>query len=111
MPTITNPLSKPLVNVRSSQSDGIYERALSEGQELIDHPKSSVPLRNVLRQHQKGRMTVWERITYLADTCSEPIVLFQNWGPQLDGASLVTALIKIDGQDVAAHTFQLVLVA
>lgn len=103
MPTITNPLSKPLVNVRSSQSDGIYERALSEGQELIDHPKSSVPLRNVLRQHQKGRMTVWERITYLADTCSEPIVLFQNWGPQLDGASLVTALIKIDGQDVAVY--------
>ena len=46
-------------------------------------------------------MTVWERIECLAD--EEPTVLFQNWGPNLDGASLVTALIKVNGRDVAIY--------
>ena len=46
-------------------------------------------------------MTVWERIRYLAD--DEPHVLYQNWGPNLDGASLVTAIITVDGRDVAVY--------
>ncbi|EEB79665.1 putative carboxyl transferase domain protein [marine gamma proteobacterium HTCC2148] len=46
-------------------------------------------------------MTVWERIECLAD--DEPTVLFQNWGPNLDGASLVTALIQVNGRDVAIY--------
>ncbi|MCH1492132.1 MAG: acetyl-CoA carboxylase carboxyltransferase subunit, partial [Luminiphilus sp.] len=46
-------------------------------------------------------MTVWERIRYLAD--GHPQVLYQNWGPNLDGASLVTAIIQIDGRDVAVY--------
>jgi acetyl-CoA carboxylase carboxyltransferase component len=33
----------------------------------------------------------------------EPIVLFQNWGKNLDGASLVTAVLNIDGRDVAVY--------
>jgi acetyl-CoA carboxylase carboxyltransferase component len=46
-------------------------------------------------------MTVWERIDMLAD--EPPMVLFQNWGPNLDGASLVTAIIKVEGRDVAVY--------
>ncbi len=33
----------------------------------------------------------------------EPTVLYQNWGPNLDGASLVTAIIKVKGRDVALY--------
>ena len=33
----------------------------------------------------------------------DPHVLYQNWGPNLDGASLVTAIIQIDGRDVAIY--------
>jgi hypothetical protein len=36
-------------------------------------------------------MTIWERIQVL--TTSAPTVLFQNWGENLDGASLVTAML------------------
>ncbi|MEM7691018.1 MAG: carboxyl transferase domain-containing protein, partial [Pseudomonadota bacterium] len=57
--------------------------------------------RAVQRQHLKKRMTVWERIRCLADDA--PTVLYQNWGPNLDGASLVTALIKVGGRDVAIY--------
>ena len=46
-------------------------------------------------------MTIWERIQCLAD--AEPTVLYQNWGPNLDGASLVTGLIKVNGRDVAIY--------
>ena len=46
-------------------------------------------------------MTVWERIRFLADEA--PHVLYQNWGPNLDGASLVTAIISVDGRDVAVY--------
>ena len=48
-------------------------------------------------------MTVWERIDVLKDEGSEPTILFQNWGPNLDGASLVTAIVKINGRDVALY--------
>ena len=46
-------------------------------------------------------MTVWERITLLVD--DEPTILFQNWGPNLDGAGLVTVLAKVGGRDVAIY--------
>ena len=46
-------------------------------------------------------MTIWERIRFLSD--GEPTILYQNWGPNLDGASLVTALVKINGRDVALY--------
>lgn len=52
-------------------------------------------------QHSKGRMTVWERIKVL--TTENPNILFQNWGPNLDGASIVTGIIKIGGRDVAIY--------
>jgi acetyl-CoA carboxylase carboxyltransferase component len=46
-------------------------------------------------------MTVWERIRVLTD--KEPNILFQNWGRNLDGASLVTGIIDIGGRDVALY--------
>ena len=46
-------------------------------------------------------MTVWERISVLTDV--PPTILFQNWGENLDGASLVTAIVSIDGRDVALY--------
>ena len=36
-------------------------------------------------------------------TPGRPEVLFENWGPNLDGASLVTAVLRIAGRDVACY--------
>ena len=80
---------------------GRYETTLKRGTELRNKPYVAAGTANRQRQHLKERMTVWERIRFLAD--SEPHVLFQNWGPNLDGASLVTAIISIDGRDVAVY--------
>jgi acetyl-CoA carboxylase carboxyltransferase component len=83
-----------------ARNPGIYEDALKAGWELQQRPKGA-PVTAIERQHQKNRMTVWERITLLVD--EEPTILFQNWGPNLDGASLVTALAKVGGRDVAIY--------
>ena len=80
---------------------GRYEATLRRGAELREKPLMAAGSRNRLRQHLKGRMTVWERIRYLAD--DTPHVLYQNWGPNLDGASLVTAIMSINGRDVAVY--------
>ena len=80
---------------------GRYEATLRRGAELRDKPLMAAGSRNRLRQHLKGRMTVWERIRYLAD--DTPHVLYQNWGPNLDGASLVTAIMSVNGRDVAVY--------
>lgn len=80
---------------------GLYEKALKHGWELQQRPYRASGVKNTQRQHQKHRMTVWERIECLADEA--PTVLYQNWGPNLDGASLVTALIKVNGRDVAIY--------
>jgi len=83
-----------------ARKPGIYEDALKAGWELQQRPQGA-PVAAIERQHQKNRMTVWERITLLVD--DEPTILFQNWGPNLDGASLVTALAKVGGRDVAIY--------
>ncbi|RLQ20396.1 acetyl-CoA carboxylase carboxyltransferase subunit [Seongchinamella sediminis] len=80
---------------------GLYEKALKHGWELQQRPYTAAGVKSTQRQHQKNRMTVWERIQCLAD--GKPTVLYQNWGPNLDGASLVTALIKVNGRDVAIY--------
>ena len=80
---------------------GLYEEALKKGWALQQRPYQAAGTKSIQRQHLKNRMTIWERIEFLAD--EEPRVLFQNWGPNLDGASLVTALIKVDGRDVAIY--------
>lgn len=80
---------------------GLFEDAMRAGAELLRRPHKAAGVRNVQRQHLKKRMTVWERIECLADAA--PQVLYQNWGPNLDGASLVTALIQVSGRDVAIY--------
>ena len=80
---------------------GLYEKTLKSGWDLQQRPFRAAGVKSIQRQHQKKRMTIWERIECLAD--EEPKILFQNWGPNLDGASLVTALIKVNGRDVALY--------
>ena len=78
-----------------------YEAALAEARALRERPRVSAGTARIARQHAKGRMTIWERIEVLTDKA--PTVLFQNWGPNLDGASLVTAILEIEGRDVALY--------
>ncbi|QFU76013.1 acetyl-CoA carboxylase carboxyltransferase subunit [Halioglobus maricola] len=80
---------------------GLYEEALKAGWELQQRPYRASGVKNTQRQHLKNRMTIWERIECLAD--EEPTILYQNWGPNLDGASLVTAIVKVNGRDVALY--------
>jgi acetyl-CoA carboxylase carboxyltransferase component len=82
---------------------GLYEHNLQVEYELIQRPKKSAGERNIQRQHAKKRMTIWERLDVLTDPGTEPTILFQNWGPNLDGASLVTAIVTINGRDVAVY--------
>ena len=102
---LTNPFQAPEekrfeIPGEIAREPGIYEDALKAGWELQQRPKGA-PVAAIERQHQKNRMTVWERITLLVD--EEPTIPFQNWGPNLDGASLVTALAKVGGRDVAIY--------
>lgn len=80
---------------------GPYEAAMLQGHELQQRPHRAAGVKNIQRQHHKERMTIWERIQVLSD--KEPTILFQNWGPNLDGASLVTAIVDIEGRDVALY--------
>lgn len=86
---------------QASYEPGLYEESLKQGYELIQRPKKAAGVSNIERQHLKRRMTIWERISVLTD--EDPKVLFQNWGKNLDGASLVTAVVKINGRDVALY--------
>lgn len=108
IPSLDNPFSEKqevefVVPGQASYEPGLYEATLKKGHDLIERPYKAATEVNVQRQHLKKRMTIWERIRVLADKDSEPTVLFQNWGPNLDGASLVTAIIKIKGRDVALY--------
>jgi acetyl-CoA carboxylase carboxyltransferase component len=106
IPSTNNPFAKREAVAFSmpdqvASTPGDYEKTLQDAHEIINKPFVSAGLRNIQRQHLKNRMTVWERIAVLTD--EPPKVLFQNWGPNLDGASLVTAIIKVDGRDVALY--------
>jgi acetyl-CoA carboxylase carboxyltransferase component len=105
-PTLQNPLDpeeKVEFNIPGeiARATGGYEEAMREGWELIQRPVRSVAIDQIEKQHAKRRMTVWERIRVLSD--KPPNVLFQNWGKNLDGASLVTAVLNIGGRDVAVY--------
>lgn len=86
---------------QASYNPGLHEETLKKGYDLIQRPRKAAGVKNVERQHAKKRMTIWERLSVL--TNEEPTVLFQNWGKNLDGASLVTAIVKIGGRDVAVY--------
>ncbi len=105
-PVLANPLD-PVEKVEFtvpgeiSRAAGAYEEAMKEGYDLVQRPIRAVPIDQIEKQHAKRRMTVWERIRVLTD--KEPNVLYQNWGRNLDGASLVTTILDIDGRDVACY--------
>src|SRR5512145_1550082 len=105
-PTLTNPLDPPekvefTIPGEISRATGRYEEVMKEGWDLIQRPVRSVAIDQIEKQHAKKRMTVWERIRVLTD--KQPNVLYTNWGRNLDGASLVTAILNINGRDVACY--------
>ncbi|MFT4765567.1 MAG: acetyl-CoA carboxylase carboxyltransferase component [Oleispira sp.] len=104
--SLTNPFDKEKevefsIPGQASYEPGLYEESLKQGYKLIQRPKKAAGINAITRQHAKKRMTIWERISVLTD--ESPTVLFQNWGKNLDGASLVTAIVKINGRDVALY--------
>ena len=106
LPVLKNPL-KPAEKIEFnipgevSRASGGYEEAMRTGYDLIRRPKSAVSIDQIEKQHFKKRMTVWERIRVLTEC--EPNIMFQNWGKNLDGASLVTGILNIGGRDVAVY--------
>ncbi len=105
-PSLVNPFSSEkeiefTIPGQISAEPGPYEKALRQGFDLQQRPRTAAGVVNIQKQHLKQRMTIWERIAVLTD--EKPTILFQNWGENLDGASLVTAIIKIGGRDIALY--------
>lgn len=96
--SLTNPFKE--TKAPDTQT-GIYDDALKLGKELIEKPILGGGEDRIRVQHSKSRMTVWERIKVLTD--EEPNITYQNWGPNLDGASIVTGILNIKGRDVAVY--------
>jgi acetyl-CoA carboxylase carboxyltransferase component len=101
-PTLDNPLDETPTGP-SGDAVSLYDRVLADAHDLRSKPYAASSTLQVMRQHAKGRMTVWERIDVLKDKGTQPVVLYQNWGRNLDGASIVTAVVKIRGRDVALY--------
>jgi acetyl-CoA carboxylase carboxyltransferase component len=104
---LRNPFTVESAPCGGGAKTGIYDEAVALGRELTSRPRKGGGPARVLVQHAKQRMTVWERIKVLTD--DEPNILWENWGPALDGASIVTAIVAIEGRDVAlyGHDFTL----
>ena len=105
-PSLENPFAPPekvefTIPGEIAGETGGYEEVMQEGYDLIQRPIKSVQVGQIEKQHFKKRMTVWERIKVL--TQDDPNILFQNWGKNLDGASLVTGILNINGRDVALY--------
>lgn len=99
-PTLDDPLAPP---PSVEEVPGPYDQAIRDGLELRRRPYTAGGVLQVLRQHAKDRMTVWERIEALQDRGARPTVLWQNWGKSLDGASIVTLVTTIGGRDTAIY--------
>ncbi|TGL37520.1 acyl-CoA carboxylase subunit beta [Leptospira perdikensis] len=95
-------LNNPFKETKAPETQtGIYDDALKLGKELIEKPFLGGGEDRIRVQHSKSRMTVWERIKVLTD--EEPNITYQNWGPNFDGASIVTGILNIKGRDVAVY--------
>jgi methylmalonyl-CoA decarboxylase subunit alpha len=105
--SLRNPLAQapapktPVPPTPPAAKPGVYDAALAMGAELHARPLAGGGPSRVRVQHAKNRMTVWERIQVLTER--EPTILWRNWGPELDGASIVTGILDIDGRDVAVY--------
>jgi acetyl-CoA carboxylase carboxyltransferase component len=102
-PSLDDPFAQEAREATAPQGATAYDQALIAGEELRRKPYVASTDIQIIRQHAKDRMTVWERIEVLQDHDTQPTVLYQNWGPNLDGASIVTAIIKVGGRDVALY--------
>ena len=105
-PSLRNPFESDGENRPSDQeakAGGPYDVALREAEQLRARPRTAAGPLQIGRQHAKRRMTVWERMDVVRDPGTEPTILYQNWGPNLDGASIVTAVVKVQGRDVALY--------
>jgi acetyl-CoA carboxylase carboxyltransferase component len=98
---LDNPFAADAGVALRSEPAQAYQRVLARGEELIAKGRALGGPARILQQHAKQRMTVLERMQVL--TAREPNILWQNWGEQLDGASIVTAILDIDGRDVAVY--------
>ena len=93
--------SSSLFPEKKTNTPSRYQEMLERGEELLELPKKGGGESRVQVQHDKGRMTVWERIKVLTD--QDPHITFQNWGAQLDGAGIVTGILNIKGRDLALY--------
>ncbi len=87
--------------VEQNSNAQAYHNMLMRGKELVEKPLQGGGTTRVSVQHNKNRMTVWERIKVL--TQEAPHITYQNWGSELDGASIVTGILNIEGRDVAVY--------
>jgi acetyl-CoA carboxylase carboxyltransferase component len=103
--SLENPLAPVAAAAANNNSPhpsaALYEDALALGRELTLRPLRGGGLARVRVQHAKNRMTVFERIKVLTNV--EPNLMWQNWGRALDGASLVTGILRIGERDVAVY--------
>ena len=100
--SLENPFAEAPVSTGPIKTGGtIYDAALALGEDLLEKPMAGGGPDRVRTQHAKGRMTVFERIRVLTE--QEPNLFWQNWGPNLDGASLVCGILDIGGRDVAVY--------
>ena len=100
--SLKNPFATPEASTGPEKTGGtVYDSALALGEELLEKPMAGGGPDRVRTQHAKGRMTVFERIRVLTE--KEPNLFWQNWGPNLDGASLVCGILEIGGRDVAVY--------
>src|SRR5258708_6194102 len=98
---LDNPLPPVAATANGAADTRPYTPPLQLRPEPLQRPKRRGRPDRVRVQHAKQRMTVFERLRVLSDR--EPNLTFQNWGPSLDGASIVTGILDIDGRDVAVY--------
>ena len=97
--TLENPFAKP--SAVESTATGVYDKALALGNDLKARSIRGGGTDRIRIQHMKSRMTVFERIKVLSSL--EPNFMWENWGPNLDGASIITGILDIGGRDVAVY--------
>src|SRR6185369_9595367 len=84
-PALDDPLADDGATGTAAAPDTAYDRALVAGEDLRRKPYEASTEIQTIRQHTKDRMTVWERIEVLQDRDTQPTILYQNWGRNLDG--------------------------
>ena len=99
--SLKNPLAEPVAAPEAAAPRSHYSETVALGRELLERPRQGGGSERVRVQHSKHRMTVWERIEVLTDR--EPLLMWQNWGPGLDGAAIVTGILDVGGRDVAVY--------